>query len=404
MPCNRSIGGVVSQHALQVSRSTPKGEVEGDLARGVSRPTPKGKVEGDLARGVCRPTPGGCLLQGVPAPGGACPGGVPALGGACSGCACLGVPGQWGLQALTWGCLLQGVPAPGGACSRGCLLQGVPAPGGACLGVPAWGCLLWGMVCRELPLDGHCCRQYASYWNAFLFSDKFQFHFVFLIQLRYVDKKSSLAQIIKSQHNLRKVNTKYIESILEGETNHKVLLLLDGYDEYKRGANKDIDEEIESKIGNCFLILTSRPGNDSGDRMFVSKKVRDRMDGEIVIEGFSPENIEKCSIQYLLSEENCQIFLAQAEETELSSLLHVPIILLMSCTVFISNMSLPHSKTKLYGDIFDLIMDRTTLKTYGCKSSDIPHIAQLLSILGKLSWEALQKDTGQLLLNKVNFN
>ena len=58
-------GGVVSQHALQVSRPTPRGEVEGDLVRGVSRPTPKGEVEGDLARGVSRPTPGGvCSWDG----------------------------------------------------------------------------------------------------------------------------------------------------------------------------------------------------------------------------------------------------------------------------------------------------------------------------------------------------
>ena len=237
-----------------------------------------------------------------------------------------------------------------------------------------------------------------------LISDKLSFHFVFLIQLRYVDKTSSLAQIIKSQHNLRKVNSEHIQSILEGETNHKVLLLLDGYDEYRKGINQEIDDAIENKIGNCFLILTSRPGNDSGDKMFVSKRVRNRMDGEIVIEGFSPENIRKCSIQYLLSEDISEMFLTQARQTELSHLLHVPIILLMGCTVFISNMSLPHSKTKLYGDIFNLIMDRTTLKTYGCKSSEIKNIDQWLSILGKLSWEALQNDTRQLLLNKVDLN
>ena len=218
-----------------------------------------------------------------------------------------------------------------------------------------------------------------------------------------MDKTSSLAQIIKFQHNLRQVDTRHIESILEGETNHKVLLLLDGYDEYRRGTNKDIDDAIENKIGNCLLILTSRPGNDTGDKMFVTQRVRNRMDGEIVIEGFSPENIKKCSIQYLFSEENSRMFLTQAAETELSSLLHVPIILLMSCTVFISNMSLPHSKTKLYGDIFRLIMDRTTLKTFGCKSTDIPNIEQWLSILGKLSWKALQNDTQQLLLNRVQF-
>ena len=35
---------LVSQHALQVSRPTPRGQVEGDLARGVSRPTPGGVI------------------------------------------------------------------------------------------------------------------------------------------------------------------------------------------------------------------------------------------------------------------------------------------------------------------------------------------------------------------------
>ena len=127
------------------------------------------------------------------------------------------------------------------------------------------------------------------------------------------------------------------------------------------------------------------------------------MDGELVIEGFSSESIEKCSIQ-LLSEEKSQMFLVQAEETELSALLHVPIILLMGCTLFISNMSLPHSKTELYGDIFYLMMDRSTLKTFGCKSKDVPSIDQWLSVLGKLSWKALQNDTRQLLLNKVDLN
>ena len=63
-----ALQGVVSQHALQVSRPTPKGEV-GGLARGglqahtqgglqahnwgVSRPTPRGVVS--------RPTPGECI-------------------------------------------------------------------------------------------------------------------------------------------------------------------------------------------------------------------------------------------------------------------------------------------------------------------------------------------------------
>ena len=71
---------MVSQHALQVSRPTPRGAVERDLTGGVSRPTPKGEVEGDLARGspgrhLGGPTLGGCLVPGGSALG------VPGLGG-----------------------------------------------------------------------------------------------------------------------------------------------------------------------------------------------------------------------------------------------------------------------------------------------------------------------------------
>ena len=74
MPCSRSPGGVVSQHALQVSRPTPRAEVEGSSqgrspgphqgvgvlqahTQGVSRPTWV----------VCRPTP---IRSPGPHPGG----------------------------------------------------------------------------------------------------------------------------------------------------------------------------------------------------------------------------------------------------------------------------------------------------------------------------------------------
>ena len=77
IPC-RSSGGVVSQHALQVSRPKPRREVEGSGWGGVSRPTPRGEVEGSgwvglqaHTQGVSRPTPWGGLQAhtqgGVPA-------------------------------------------------------------------------------------------------------------------------------------------------------------------------------------------------------------------------------------------------------------------------------------------------------------------------------------------------
>ena len=210
-----------------------------------------------------------------------------------------------------------------------------------------------------------------------IISDKFQFHFVFLIALRYVDKTSSLAQIIQFQHNLSEVDTEHIESILKGETNHRVLLLLDGYDEYiyMSGGNRDIDEAIESKVGNCLIILTSRPENKSEQNMLLYNTIKNKMDGEIAIEWLSDEDIE---------EEGTQTISIQAEKMRLIFML-----------------PLQHSKLNLYGNFFRLIMDYTTRKKFGCNTSDIPNVEQWLSYLGKLSWNALQKDTGQWFLDKV---
>ena len=226
--------------------------------------------------------------------------------------------------------------------------------------------------------------------------DAVPFDLVFLIRLRYVKKGPSLIEIIRKQHDgLKRVANEYIESILEGETNHKVLLMLDGYDEYTPGTNDDIDRAIESTIGNCSLILTSRPGD------YLSKSIRDQMEGEIVIEGFSKKNIQVCSTNYLKSHAKSKQMLRQAKETGIDVLLHIPIILVMTVVVFIQEESLPKTKTGIYETIFRLSMDRTTLKTFGCKSANISKISELLYALGELSWNALQNDVQQLLLKQV---
>ena len=95
---------------------------------------------------------GVCLSTGgVPGPGGVCSGaGVPALEG-------VGVPAPDGRVSAPGGnCSRGGCLVPGGVCllPGRCLLEGVPAPGG---------CLV------ETP-HGYCCGQYASYWNAFLYT------------------------------------------------------------------------------------------------------------------------------------------------------------------------------------------------------------------------------------------
>ena len=225
-----------------------------------------------------------------------------------------------------------------------------------------------------------------------------RFDFLFLLRLRYANKTSTLAELIVDQHeSLEKDDIKHIEAILKGKTNQRVLLIMDGYDEYKPGSNKDIDRAIEVTIGNCFLILTSRPDLPSKEGQYVSKEIRDRMDGEVMIEGFTEESIQKCSAQYLESEEQSDMMLKQAVNAGIEGLLKVPIVLLMVCVLFYEHTSLPETRTKIVRQIFELTVNRTILKQPELKEI----LDDLLLSLGELSWKALQSDVQQLLLPKV---
>ena len=225
-------------------------------------------------------------------------------------------------------------------------------------------------------------------------SNEVPFDLVFLIRLKYVKIGQSLIDIIRKQHGgLKGCTDEYIESIIEGNTGHRVLLMIDGYDQYKPGTNRDIDETIENGVGRCFLILTSRPGD------YLKKFIRDKLHGEIIIEGLSEESIKELSTKYLGSEQLSDEMLRQAKAVGIYGLLHISIILNMVVVVFLENKSLPKSRTALYYTVFRLTMDRATLKTFGHTK-----LEDLLYILGEFSWEALQNDIQQVLLQKVRNN
>ena len=216
------------------------------------------------------------------------------------------------------------------------------------------------------------------------------------MRLRYISEGLSLPEIIKIQHEeIEETPLEFLDNILKGKTKYRVLLMLDGYDEYSPGMNKDVDDAIKTSLGNCFLILTCRTGD------YLTKRIRDQMDGEISIDGFSEENILQCSISHIGSREKSEKMLSQAKEAGIYSLLHVPIILVMTIVVFLEEESLPKSKTEIYKTIYKMVIDRNTLKKFGKKSEDIPKMGDLLDTLGEFSWKALQQKLQPLLLKKV---
>ena len=236
------------------------------------------------------------------------------------------------------------------------------------------------------------------------------FDFVWTVRLKNVDKTSSLAEIVQQQHDqLKKFQPGQIQAILEGRTQSKVALLFDGYDEYQPGRNKEIDEAIHTGFGNCFLVLTSRPG-------YVRQKIKEKMDYEVTIEGLSVENIKKCSELYM----DCKStdMLKQAKAVGIykptggllhriffsssmvdHALLRIPIILLMTCFIYEENLSLPKTRTGVLKTLYKLLGHRSRVKMSLRTADEMDTHDKTLSKLGKLAWDALRKD--ELILKKV---
>ena len=239
-----------------------------------------------------------------------------------------------------------------------------------------------------------------------------KFDFVWTVRLKNVDKTSSLAEIVQQQHaKLKMFQPGQFQSILEGRTQSKVALLFDGFDEYQPGRNKQIDQAILSGVGNCFLILTSRPGH-------VGEEIKKKMDYEVSIEGLSVDNIKKCSQLYMDCKEKSADMLKQAKTVGIykpsgslfhriflsssmidHALLRIPIMLLMTCFIYEEEHSLPKSKTDILKTLYTLLGQRSEMKSFGRTTEEKEAFENTLSKLGTLAWDALNRDV--LMLKRV---
>ena len=218
-----------------------------------------------------------------------------------------------------------------------------------------------------------------------------QFDLVFLIALKNVNKNIPLEEIILQQHGRMRnmgVSKEQIKSFIQKK---KVLILLDGYDEYRKGTNTDIDSTITDSLGGCFILVNSRPGD------YMKKPDRDQMDGEVQITGFSAEAIKECSTKYLGNEQRSEDFQYKCWQSGIRELLRIPIVLLMLCVFYHAKETLPKRKTDIVFGIIKMYVNRAKQRF-----PEVGKFDELLFKLGKLSWEALRRKTKQLLINKVS--
>ena len=219
------------------------------------------------------------------------------------------------------------------------------------------------------------------------------FELVVAVNLKEVSKCQSLKDVIRLSNVFAKEDKCMTEGLVDYITNNqeKALLIFDGYDEYRSGLDSEIYEIFSGKsLRSCCVLITTR----------ISKadELRGGEDLHAEITGFSEVDREQFMRRFLNSEEvsNLQAHLYTRELEELAK---VPLLLLLFCILWKEGQSksFPKSKTKLYVDIVQFILNHSHSKQTADKTKtkqyvELKSFKEILSEIGKVALQSLLND------------
>ena len=214
-----------------------------------------------------------------------------------------------------------------------------------------------------------------------------KFTFVFHIALKSARDQQNIERIIVDQHPGlcgNNVKPNEIKTILEDKA-QKVLIIMDGYDEYKPGTNTHIDKALTRHcLRNCWIVLTSRETEE------LASLREEYFDAEAEIKGFDGKRVEEYITKYLGDCNKCKELLRIAEKSNITKqyistydygILQVPILLHMICVLFVHNVSFPKTKTGIISAIVERCPDWEEIRKTGHKR--VKAVEEALVKLGK---------------------
>ena len=220
------------------------------------------------------------------------------------------------------------------------------------------------------------------------------FELVVAVNLKEVSKCQSLKDVIALSNVFAKEDKYMTEGLVDYITNNqeKVLLIFDGYDEYRCGRDSEIYEIFSgNNLRSCSVLLTTR----------ISKadELRGGEDLHAEIIGFS-EVDRKCFMDRFLNSEEVSALEFHLYKRQLAELAKVPLLLLFFCILWRKGQSegFPESKTTLYMDIIQFILNHSHSKQTGDKTKKAPQYVELKSFkeifseVGKVALQGLLKD------------
>ena len=214
------------------------------------------------------------------------------------------------------------------------------------------------------------------------------FELVVAVNLKEVSKCQSLEDVIRMSNVFAKEDKYMTDGLIDYITNNqeKVLLIFDGYDEYRSGCSSEIYEIFRgSSLRSCCVLITTR----------ISKadELRGMEDLHAEITGFSEVDRRDFMRRFLADDEASYLY-GHLLDRNLQELTKVPLLLLFFCTLWKRGQSkvFPKSKTELYTYIIQFIINHSHIKRSPPHYVNLQSSKEILSEIGKVALQGLLND------------
>ena len=237
------------------------------------------------------------------------------------------------------------------------------------------------------------CKKAAYDWSKALKEVLMNFYVLILIKLRDVCDVGNIRDVLRKSKLLASDGAISVDSLYDYIINNqdKVLLILDGYDEYSFAEEHSPILEIwkGEQLRDCHVIVTTRE--------LKCDELRGPSHVQLEIHGFKSREQKRTFVrEFLAGEDDLDEFMCYLEEKGLRDMAEIPLLLSMLCLLWKEKHR--EGLLKSRADIFTQFI-QTMLHHKGESQQSIPfqevtstEAREDLSNLGKVAFEALLQD------------
>ena len=238
------------------------------------------------------------------------------------------------------------------------------------------------------------CKKAAYDWSKALKEILKNFSILLLINLRDVRDLEDIRDVLRASKLLASDGPISVDSLYDYITNNqdKVLLILDGYDEYSCAKEHSPILAIwkGEQLRDCHVIVTTR--QLKCDELIGPSHV------QLEVQGFkSWERIKTFARKFLVSKQDLDEFMSFLDEKDIGDMAEIPLLLLMLCNLWEGkkyHVELPKSRADIFTQFIQTILNHKGGSHQPMPFQEVTstEAKEDLSNLGKVAFEALLQD------------